>query len=108
MEAVADRGNAACAGGQNAGRAVGLYQRRRPAETVLYQLVQEHLETFLALADDPTGPRVARVYFARACLRLLQALLVLSVPALFPAREGAKYCVFLCRIGGKQSTPFDS
>ena len=44
MEAVADRGNAACTGEQYAGRAVGLYQRRRPAETVLYQLVQEHLE----------------------------------------------------------------
>ncbi len=52
---VADRGNAICAGGRNAGRALGLYQRRRPAETVLYQLVQEHLESFLALADDPTG-----------------------------------------------------
>jgi hypothetical protein len=55
MEAVADRGNASCAGGRNAGRALGLYQRRRPAETVLYQLVQEHLESFLALADDPAG-----------------------------------------------------
>jgi len=55
MEAVADRGNAACAGGRNVGRALGPYQRRRPAETVLYQLVQEHLETFLALADDRTG-----------------------------------------------------
>jgi hypothetical protein len=30
-------------------------QHRRPAETVLYQLVQEHLETFLALSDDGTG-----------------------------------------------------
>ena len=55
MEAVADRGNATCTGGHNAGRAVGPYRRRRPAETVLYQLVQEHLVTFLALADDPTG-----------------------------------------------------
>jgi hypothetical protein len=55
MEAVADRGNAACTGGQHASRAVGLYQRRRPAETVLYQLVQEHLETFLAVSDDGAG-----------------------------------------------------
>ncbi len=31
------------------------YRRRRPAETVLYQLVQEHLETFLALSDDGAG-----------------------------------------------------
>jgi hypothetical protein len=55
MDAVADRGNGACAGGQHAARAVGLYQRRRPAETVLYQLVQEHLETFLTLSDEGTG-----------------------------------------------------
>jgi hypothetical protein len=55
MEAVADRGNATCAGGRNAGRALGLYHRRRPAETVLYQLVQENLETFLALTDDGTS-----------------------------------------------------
>ena len=55
MEAVADRGNAAWTGGQHAGCAVGPYRRRRPAETVLYQLVQEHLETFLALSDEGTG-----------------------------------------------------
>ncbi len=52
---MADRGNGACSGGQHAARAVGLYQRCRPAETVLYQLVQEHLETFLALSDDGAG-----------------------------------------------------
>jgi hypothetical protein len=46
--------NAACAGGRQAGRAVGLY-RRRPAATVLYQLVQERLETFLALSEEGTG-----------------------------------------------------
>jgi hypothetical protein len=34
---------------------VGLYRRRRPAETVLYQLVQEQLETFLALSEEGTG-----------------------------------------------------
>jgi hypothetical protein len=34
---------------------VGLYRRRRPGETVLYQLVQEHLETFLALSEEGTG-----------------------------------------------------
>jgi hypothetical protein len=61
MGVVADRGNATCAGGRNAGRALGLYQRRRPAETVLYQLVQEHLETFLALTDDGAGGGLARV-----------------------------------------------
>jgi len=55
MDAVADRGNGVCSGGQHAARAVGLYQRRRPAEAVLYQLVQEHLESFLALTDEGTG-----------------------------------------------------
>ena len=55
MEAIADPGKASCAQRQSEGRALGLYRRRRPAETVLYRLVQEHLETFLALADDPTG-----------------------------------------------------
>jgi len=55
MQAVADRGNAACTGRQQAGRAVGLYCRRRSATTVLYQLVQEHLETFLSLSEEGTG-----------------------------------------------------
>jgi hypothetical protein len=35
---------------------LGLHQRRRHTETVLFQLVQEHLDTFLALANDTTGP----------------------------------------------------
>ncbi len=42
---ASDRGSASCGARQSEGRALGLYQRRRPAETVLYQLVQEHLET---------------------------------------------------------------
>jgi len=54
MQAVADRGNAACTGGR-AGPEVGLSRRRRPAATLLYQLVQEHLETFLALSEEGTG-----------------------------------------------------
>ena len=37
-----------------AGRRVH-YQRRRPEDTVLYQLVQEHLETFLAQVELETG-----------------------------------------------------
>ncbi len=56
MEATSDRGKASCGARQSEGRALGLYRRRRPAETVLYRVVQEHLETFLTLADDPTGP----------------------------------------------------
>ncbi len=31
------------------------YERRRPEETVLYQLVQEHLETFLTQLEAETG-----------------------------------------------------
>ena len=31
------------------------YERRRPEETVLYQLVQEHLETFFAQIEAETG-----------------------------------------------------
>jgi hypothetical protein len=31
------------------------YERRRPEETVLYRLVQEHLETFLAQVEAETG-----------------------------------------------------
>jgi hypothetical protein len=72
MQAVADRGNAACTGGQQAGRAVGLYRRRRPGETVLCQLVQEHLETFLALSEEGTGegfPRCVERGFPHGAFR---------------------------------------
>ena len=31
------------------------YQRRRPEATTLYQLVQEHLESFLAQVEAQTG-----------------------------------------------------
>ena len=37
-----------------AGRRVS-YERRRPEDTVLYQLVQEHFETFLAQVELETG-----------------------------------------------------
>jgi hypothetical protein len=37
-----------------AGRRIS-YERRRPEDTVLYQLVQEHLETFLAQVELETG-----------------------------------------------------
>ncbi len=33
----------------------GPYTRRRPEDTVLYHLVQEHLETFLAQVELETG-----------------------------------------------------
>jgi len=31
------------------------YERRRPEETALYQVVQEHLEPFLARVESETG-----------------------------------------------------
>ena len=31
------------------------YERRRPEDTTLYQLVQEHLDTFLAQVEARTG-----------------------------------------------------
>src|SRR3954467_12275230 len=34
------------------------YERRRPEETPLYQVVQEHLETFLAQVRAETGARL--------------------------------------------------
>ncbi|MEJ2327203.1 MAG: hypothetical protein P8Y25_10470 [Chromatiaceae bacterium] len=71
MQAVADRGNAACTGGR-AGPEVGLSRRRRPAATLLYQLVQEHLETFLALSEEGTGegfPRCVERGFPHGAFR---------------------------------------
>ena len=34
------------------------YERRRPEETTLYQVVQEHLESFLAQVETETGARL--------------------------------------------------
>ena len=31
------------------------YERRRPEETTLYQVVQDHVETFLAQVEQETG-----------------------------------------------------
>ena len=41
-----------------AGRNQVHYERRRPEETTLYQVVQEHLETFLAQVQAETGARL--------------------------------------------------
>ena len=48
------------------------YSRRRPEHTVLYQLVQQHLETYLARAreEDGDGQRVP-AYVERAFRRYL-------------------------------------
>ena len=37
------------------GRAAAPYERRRPEETTLYQVVQEHVETFFAQVEHETG-----------------------------------------------------
>ena len=34
------------------------YERRRPEGTILYQLVQEHVETFFAQVETESGPRL--------------------------------------------------
>ena len=34
------------------------YARRRPEETTLYQVIQEHLESFLAQVEIETGARL--------------------------------------------------
>lgn len=54
---------AACAADTRA----GIYRRRRPERTVLYRLVREHLETYLARAEeaDPLGGGVPRFVEAR-------------------------------------------
>src|SRR3954469_10369544 len=36
------------------------YERRRPEETTLYQVVQEHLESFLAQVETETGAQLPK------------------------------------------------
>ena len=48
------------------------YQRRRPEETVLYQLVQEHAETFYAQVEAETG--AALPDFVKAAFEALSIL----------------------------------
>ena len=38
-----------------AGNTVPPYERRRPEETTLYHVVQDHVETFLAQVEQETG-----------------------------------------------------
>ena len=38
-----------------AGTTTSPYQRRRPEETTLYQVIQDHLDTFLAQVEQETG-----------------------------------------------------
>jgi hypothetical protein len=48
-----------------------VYARRRPEQTVLYRLVQQHLETYLALACDGDGHAVPG-YVERELRRYLE------------------------------------
>ena len=54
MDARGGTGDAAGGGGCPArpGPAPGIYERRRPESTTLHQIVQQHLETYLALAGE--------------------------------------------------------
>ena len=60
MYAISTVRKASCGAMARDDRKTGIYRRRRPAESVLYPVVQEHLETFLSLADDPTGNGLPR------------------------------------------------
>ena len=52
MDARCGTGYATGGGGCPARRAPGIYERRRPEATILYQIVQQYLETYLALAQE--------------------------------------------------------
>ena len=61
------------------------YCRRRPEHTVLYRLVQEHLETYLALARDGDGSGQG---VPRSVERVLPARLHLISKELQPLPRG--------------------
>jgi uncharacterized Zn finger protein (UPF0148 family) len=52
--------------------APGLYSRRRPAETALYQVVQKHFETFRALCQDDWEGQSMPAYAEREFRRYLE------------------------------------
>ena len=45
--------------------AVGRYRRREPENAVLYQVVREQLETFLARSQEQSAARAIPSYIAR-------------------------------------------
>ena len=57
------QGGSACASGKGVH-----YERRRPEDTVLYQLIQEHLETFLAQVELETGAVLPSMPFSTVAL----------------------------------------
>lgn len=46
------------------------YERRRPEETTLYQVVQDHVETFFAQVEQETGTGLPQFvkYWGQACV----------------------------------------
>ncbi len=58
------------------------YERRRPEETVLYQLVQEHLETFVAQVEAETGAGLPE--FVKAEFEAFLECGILASPRLSP------------------------
>jgi hypothetical protein len=57
--------------GSPAARITARYEQRRPESTVLYRLVAEHLESFLAVARESTGRGLPRYVERGAPRRLL-------------------------------------
>ena len=64
------------------------YERRRPEETLLYQVVQGHVETFLELARDPATGAGLPKYVERE----LRAYLDCGIPAAGFARIRCPNC----------------
>ncbi len=54
-----------CAKGALMAPAVATYQPRDPSKTVLYQVIVEHLETFLASLDDDPDAKGLPAYVQR-------------------------------------------
>ena len=50
---------------------IARWRRREPEKTVLYQILQEHLETFLALGDADPGRSALPGFVARELRRYL-------------------------------------
>ncbi len=73
---------------QTQGCVVAPYRRRRPADTPLYRVVQNHLETFLAQCRDGGEEDRVSAHAERELRRFLECGILamdLPVPAVMPA-----------------------
>jgi hypothetical protein len=64
--------------------APGLYSRRRPAETPLYQVVQKYFETFRVLCQDDWEGQSMPAYAEREFRRYLECGALIITPATLP------------------------